>query len=187
METTEKIIECYVRYVLRWATIPNVKCDGQYEIDLIAVDPVNLERYHIESSVSASKGFSRLTAKSFDPNDLKLRVKIPAARRTLGYFRDRKFAAPGIVSRLHEYGFMVGSYKKVIVTWGWTEDAKREADAAGIELWDFREVVSRIATAIEHKTSYFGDDTLRTIGLYVKACKEMTSAAADPVPSFRKF
>jgi hypothetical protein len=178
METTEKIIECYVRYVLRWATIPNIKCDGQYEIDLIAIDPVNLERYHIESSVSASKGFSRLTAKIFDVNDLKVRVKIPAARRTLGYFRDRKFAASGIVSRLREYGFTDGNYKKVIVTWGWTEDAKREADAVGIELWDFRDVVSRIATAIEHETSYFGDDTLRTIGLYVKAGKEMNRSTA---------
>jgi len=49
METTEKIIECYVRYVLRWATIPNIKCDGQYEIDLIAIDPLNCEKYHIES------------------------------------------------------------------------------------------------------------------------------------------
>jgi hypothetical protein len=39
METTEKIIESYVRYVRRWATIPNVKCDGQYEIDLLAIDP----------------------------------------------------------------------------------------------------------------------------------------------------
>src|SRR5437899_5147631 len=142
METTEKIIECYVRYVLRWATIPNIKCDGQYEIDLIAIDPVNFERYHIESGVSASKGFSRLTAKTFDPNDLKVRVKIPAARRTLGYFRDRKFAAPGIALRLSDYGFIEGKYKKIIVTWGWTDDAKREADAAGIELWDFRDVVS---------------------------------------------
>ena len=60
METTEKIIECYVRYVLRWATIPNIKCDGQYEIDLIAIDPVNFERYHIESGVSASnRGIER--------------------------------------------------------------------------------------------------------------------------------
>jgi hypothetical protein len=174
METTEKIIECYVRHVLRWATIPNIKCDGQYEIDLIAINPVNFEKYHIESSVSASKGFSRLTAKNFDLNDLKVRVKIPAARRTLGYFRDRKFAAPGIVSRLREYGFTDGKYKKIIVTWGWTDDAKREANAAGIELWDFRDVVSRIATAIENETSYFGDDTLRTIGLYVKAGKQMS-------------
>jgi hypothetical protein len=34
METTEKIVEAYVRYVKRWATIPNIKCDGQFEIDL---------------------------------------------------------------------------------------------------------------------------------------------------------
>jgi hypothetical protein len=51
------------------------------------------------------------------------------ARRTLGYFRDRKFAARGITSRLREYGFREGEYRRFIVTWGWTEDAKREADA----------------------------------------------------------
>jgi hypothetical protein len=51
METTEKIVESYVRYVRGWATIPNIKCPGQYEIDLLAIDPVNLDRYHIESGV----------------------------------------------------------------------------------------------------------------------------------------
>jgi hypothetical protein len=56
METTEKIIESYVRYVRRWATIPNVTCEGQHEIDLLAVDPVTHDKYHIESSVSVSKG-----------------------------------------------------------------------------------------------------------------------------------
>jgi hypothetical protein len=54
METTEKIVEAYVRHVKRWATIPNVRCDGQFEIDLLAIDPVTLERYHIETSVSGS-------------------------------------------------------------------------------------------------------------------------------------
>jgi hypothetical protein len=49
METTQKIIESYVRYVRRWATIPNIKCKGQYEIDLLAIDPVTLQKYHIES------------------------------------------------------------------------------------------------------------------------------------------
>ena len=52
METTEKIVESYVRYVRGWATIPNIKCPGQYEIDLLAIDPLNLGRYHIESGVS---------------------------------------------------------------------------------------------------------------------------------------
>ena len=54
METTEKIVEAYVRYVRRWATIPNIKCQGQFEIDLLAIDPIGLKRYHIESGVSVS-------------------------------------------------------------------------------------------------------------------------------------
>jgi hypothetical protein len=172
MDTTEKIIESYVRYIRRWATIPNVRCEGQYEIDLLAINPVTHDKYHIESSVSASKGFSLLTGKAYDPGDPKIH---PAtARRTVGYFRDRKFAGEGIAgkgitSRLREYGFREGEYKKIIVTWDWTEDAKREADAAGIELWKFRDVVGAIAAAVKDQTSYFGDDTLRTIGLYVKA------------------
>jgi hypothetical protein len=74
---------------------------------------------------------------------------------------------------LREYGFNEGEYKKVIVTWGWTDDAKREADAADIDLWDFRVVVRGIDTAIRDDPSYFGDDTLRTIGLFVKATGEM--------------
>src|SRR5262249_5927582 len=114
------------------------------------------------------------TSKAFNPEDLKIRVKIPAARRTLGYFRERKFAAEGVISRLQKYGFTIGNYQKIIVTWGWTNEAKNEADAADIELWDFRDVVGRIATTIQHETSYFTDDTLRTIGLYVKACKELS-------------
>jgi len=61
METTEKIVEAYVRYVLNWATIPNIRCKGQLEIDLLAIDPVKLDRYHIETSVSSSSAFSRLT------------------------------------------------------------------------------------------------------------------------------
>jgi len=38
METTEKIVESYCRYVKRWFTISNIKCQGQYEIDLLAID-----------------------------------------------------------------------------------------------------------------------------------------------------
>ena len=51
METTERIVEAYVRYVKRWATIPNIKCEGQFEIDLLAIDHRRLDRYHIESGL----------------------------------------------------------------------------------------------------------------------------------------
>jgi hypothetical protein len=33
METTEKIVEAYVRYVKNWFTIPNIKRKEQLEIE----------------------------------------------------------------------------------------------------------------------------------------------------------
>jgi len=169
METTEKIVEAYVRYVREWATIPNVRCEGQYEIDLLAIDPVKLDRYHIETSVSGSAAFSKLTAKPFDPDFLKDRVKAATMRRTLGYFIQRKFNTPEIAARLLRLGFSPDAHKKVVVTWGWTAEAKSEADAAKVELWDFRNIVRQIADAVRFKTAYFTDDTLRTIQLSVRA------------------
>ena len=60
METTERIVEAYVRYVEGCATIPNIRCDGQMEIDLLAINPVTLDRYHIESGVSVSGSYSAM-------------------------------------------------------------------------------------------------------------------------------
>ena len=164
METTEKIVEAYVRYVKRWATIPNVRCGGQFEIDLLAINPKTCERYHIETSISVSPGFSRLTAMDFDPEGHK-----PTMRRTVGYFIKQKFEAPAVVEKLAEYGFVGNNYKKIIATWGATEEAKAAAVGADIAVWDFREMMQNIARSIESESSYFTDDTLRTIGLYARA------------------
>ncbi|WP_022721174.1 hypothetical protein [Rhodopseudomonas sp. B29] len=169
METTEKIVEAYVRHVKRWATIPNIRCDAQQEIDLLAINPVTLERYHIETSVSGSQVYSKLTNKEFDPALLKLRVQKPKMRRTLGYFISHKFGTKAILDKLSEYGFKDGAYKKVVVTWDWTPDAKATADAQNIELWDFRMLMRDIATSIQHSRGYFTDDTLRTINLFMRA------------------
>ncbi len=61
METTDKTVEAYVRYVKGWATIPNIKCPGQNAIDLLAIDPKTGKGYPIETSVSISSGFSKIT------------------------------------------------------------------------------------------------------------------------------
>ena len=53
------------------------------------------------------------------------------------------------------------------MTWGRTEEAKSEAEK--IELWHFRDALNEIAEAAKGQAGYFGDDTLRTIVLYVKA------------------
>jgi hypothetical protein len=174
METTEKIVEAYVRYVKHWATIPNVRCDGQMEIDLLAIDPLNSARYHIETSVSVSQGFSKLTAKEFDQDRLKNRVHQAAQRRTIGYFITRKFGSEHIKKKLSDYGFEKDQYKMIIVTWGWTQSAKAVADGEGILLWDFRNIVQEIADTISKRRSYFVDDTLRTIGLFSLAAREIS-------------
>ena len=172
METTEKIVESYCRYVKGWLTLPNIKCKGQYEIDLLAVDtksPNRVDRYHIESGVSISGSFSRLTTKDFSPENLKIRVKQAGQRRTMGYFIHRKFDLPQVKAELTKYGFVDGNYSKVVVTWGWQPEAKAVADKEGIQLWDFRDLVRQIADACRKNRIYFTDDTARTIQLFAKA------------------
>ena len=185
METTEKIVESYCRYVKGWFTIPNIKCKGQYEIDLLAVDiadPEGIKRYHIECGVSTSGPFSKLTDKQFSAVELKKRVSMPGQRRTIGYFSDRKFGQEEVLDKLSEYGFEfhrdsdgkvhADNYHKIIVTWGWTEKAKQLADEKGIVLWDFRTILREIAGAFRSKKTYFTDDTLRTIQLFAKSVDE---------------
>src|SRR5262245_15164943 len=79
METTEKIVESSCRYVKQWFIIPNIKCEGQYEIDLLAVDttsPKRIGRYHIECGVSISGSYSQLTDKPFSTEQLRVRVDL---------------------------------------------------------------------------------------------------------------
>lgn len=106
METTEKIVEAYVRYVKGWATIPNLRCDGQHEIDLLAIDPVTLKRYHIETSVSGSSVYSRLTANEFNADLLKDRVQKAKMRRTVGYFVEHKFGKTPARADHSVYGWL---------------------------------------------------------------------------------
>ena len=174
METTERIVEAYVRYVKGWATIPNIKCTGQFEIDLLAIDPITSDRYHIESGVSVSGPFSKLTAKPFSREALKQRGKQAGQRRTVGYFVERKFGEPKVIEKLEDYGFVQGNYTKVIVSWGWEEAAAQEAKKADVLLWDFRNLMKEIAAQFEGSRVYFTDDTLRTLNLYVHA---MTAGA----------
>ena len=185
METTEKIVEAYVRYVKGWATIPNLRCGGQNEIDLIAIDPVTLGRYHIETSVSGSQSYSKLTDKPFDPERLKARVSKAGQRRTMGFFIERKFGLATVKAELARHGFVEGNYRNIIVTWDWTPEAQTIANESGIELWSFQDIMREIAASIRHQRSYFTDDTLRTINLFVRALAS-AEAREDMSPSSRR-
>jgi hypothetical protein len=168
METTERIVEAYVRYVKGWATIPNIKCDGQKEIDLFAIDPAAGDRYHIETTVSISQNYRALTTKAYEIGDHKVRSKAASARRTLGFFIQEKFEAPGVKTMIARY---CGAQpcKKVIVIWEWEAGVQEAAALHGIELWDFRALMREIAELGRRERTYFGDDTLRTLTLFMKA------------------
>lgn len=168
METTERIVEAYVRYVKGWATIPNIKCGGQKEIDLFAIDPVTGNRYHIETTVSISQNYRALTTREYQPDDHKKRGKAARARRTLDFFVKEKFGAPGVKAALEKYcsGHLL---KKVIVIWEWGAGVEEAATEHDIELWDFRRLMREIAKIGGDKRTYFTDDTLRTLSLFAKA------------------
>jgi len=169
VETTEKIVEAYVRYVKGWATIANIKCPGQYEIDLLTIDMKNGNRYHIESTVSVSRSYSKLTAKPYSREQLRERGKAAGQRRTIDYFAKTKFSAPGVKETLRKYGFKKGNYKKIIVAWSATEEARKKAKKRAIELWYFPELMKQIRDEIKDGRMYFVDDTLRTLHLFDKA------------------
>jgi hypothetical protein len=172
METTEKVVESYCRYIKQWFTLPNIKCKGQYEIDLLAVDTTDsngLKRYHVECGVSISGSYSKLTDKGYSEEALKVRVKAAEQRRTFGYFLERKFGQREIIEELKKYGFEQGNYERIIVSWGWTEKAKILAEENTIRLWDFRELLKQIALAHQERKTYFTDDTARTIQLFARA------------------
>ena len=180
METTERIVEAYVRYVKGWFTIPNIKCKGQMEIDLLAIDvsgQAAIKRYHIESGVSISGGFSHLTNKPFSSQELKKRVKEATQRRTLGYFVQRKFSHAGVIEKLEAFGFVPGNYSRVIVTWGWEKDVPGAAAQAGVELWDFRDILTEIAQKSRSHSTYFTDDTMRTLQLMAMAMKSESNGS----------
>ena len=182
METTEKIVESYCRSVKQWFTIPNIKCKGQYEIDLLAVDttsPKRLRRYHVECGVSISGSYSKLTDKPFSPEELKVRVKAAGQRRTIGYFIHRKFELPEVVAELSKYGFTPGNYERIIVTWGATPEAQALAEKHQVQLWDFRDLLRQIASASKDQRTYFTDDTARTIQLFAMAAGDRQSLPAQ--------
>lgn len=171
METTEKVVEAYVRYVQGWLTLPNVKCKGQYEIDLLAVDVSGggVDRYHVETSVSISSAFSKLTDKQFSLEQLRIRTKQADQRRTIGFFVERKFGRPEVIETLEQFGFVADNYSKVVVTTDWTSGAEEQAEENGIKLWRFGDLLKEIGSMAGAQRTYFADDTLRTLQLFVRA------------------
>lgn len=172
METTERIVESYYRHVLHCLTIANVKCGGQQEVDLLAVQFGSRgvkRRFHVETSVSISTGFSKLTDRPYDEQEAKVRVKAPSQRRTLGFFKEKKFESASVVEKIADYGFHPGNYERVIVTWEAADDVIASAKLRDMTVLKMPDMLREIAEATRRDRTYYTDDTIRTLQLMAMA------------------
>ena len=164
METAENIVETYCRYVKNWFTISNIKC-ANHEFDLLAVDlssPSRIKRYHIETSIHTTGSFAKLTSKPFNSENLRT-SKQASERRTIGFFKEKKFEHREVIEELKKYGFENNNYEKVIVSLGWDESVEAIAKKEMITLWDFSNIMKQIILTRKDKKSYSDNDFIRII------------------------
>jgi hypothetical protein len=167
METTERIVEAYCRYIKHWFTIPNIRVKNN-EIDLIAMDRKG-NKAHIEVGVSISGGFSKLTAAEYTAGEEKQRTKQAKARTKLGYFETKKFGNSDILLELkNQYGFEEGAYKKIVVAWRAEAEVVTRARSRGIEIWLLPDLIREIENQFGKESGYYRDDTIRTLHLAAK-------------------
>jgi hypothetical protein len=125
----------------------NIKLKGNKEIDLLAIDPIKLERYHIE-------------VRAWTDRRMKLR------HEDLGYFQREKFEHPIVKQKIHEL-FGDSDYHKVLVVWN-TEDnfkvlPKIAEKEYSIEIWRLKDMIHHFTK--RKITSGSRDDVLRLMEL----------------------
>lgn len=131
--------------------------EGGKEIDLLAVNPVSGEKYHIEVRVAIGRGFRLRMIDSQTKSGRK-------HRRGMDTLNEIKFSPPTVVKAIMEI-FGSSDYKKVLVVWAIEdEDLSEQAkNLYGIEVWRMADVLSELIREV--KTKAYRDDVLRTVQL----------------------
>ena len=134
----------------------NVMLEGGKEIDMLAVNPVSGEKYHIEVRVTIEKGFrirmvdtqtkrGRKHRRGIDTLDaIKFRPVIDAVTEILGS----------------------SDYKKVLVVWDVEDESVIERASRSpynIEIWRMSDIMGELTREVGTKS--YRDDVLRTIQL----------------------
>jgi hypothetical protein len=142
----------------------NIQLKGKKEIDLLAINPITQQRYHVEARISTT---FKLKLKATYTKDGRCH------KNGLDYFSREKFEHPIVKQKIREL-FGKSDYHKVLVVWD-TEDnfkvlpqiAEREY---GIEIMGLRGIIHEFT----HKkiTSGSRDDILRIMELVSLVQKE---------------
>jgi hypothetical protein len=146
-----------MQLVKRYFTMTNIMLEGGKEIDLLAVDPISGEKYHIEVRVATGRGFRLRLIDTQTKSGRK-------HRRGLDTLNEIKFSHPTVVNAVREI-FGSSEYRKVLVVWD-VEDGsviEQAKDLYEIEVWKMSDIISRLTQEV--KTKPYRDDVLRTIQL----------------------
>ncbi len=128
----------------------NIKCERKFEIDLLAIDPKTLERYHVESSIHTT---SKLTSKA----------KFSNVKNSLDYYQKHKFENQFVKQVINEV-FSNQPYTKILFVWN-IEDRVYEIARRDYKI-EIQSLMGIISALINTKpTCGSRDDILRTMEL----------------------
>jgi hypothetical protein len=121
VEPEVHIIEKYFQEILHCFTMTNIRCKKGKEIDLLAINPLSGEKYHVESRVGTSPSFK-----------IKLRDTHTKSGRPhkigIDYFAREKFDHEIVKDKIREI-FGDTNYEKWLVVWHVQNDSvMNEAD-----------------------------------------------------------
>jgi hypothetical protein len=155
LEPEVHIVDRYMQLVKKCFTMTNVVLEGGKEIDILAYNPLTLEKYHIEVRVATGKGFRLRMVDTQTKKGFK-------HRRGLDTLNESKFVH-SIVTDTTKQIFGSSKYRKVLVVWD-VENAEVVTKAKAlydIEVWKIPDILNEMKK--ELKTQPFRDDVLRTM------------------------
>ncbi len=149
MHPNEHLVEQYIRHVKKWFSITNIRFGTNREIDILALDTKG-NAYHIE--VDIHKGGLQWGPEGKDGYSVK-------------EYKNKKFDAES--KRFIKKEFGISKTYDIWVCWAMhpttREHAIKEAKKHNIEIWEFKEKVKELWSAIG--TSHYGDDIIQSLSL----------------------
>jgi hypothetical protein len=157
VEPEVHIVERYMQLVKKCLTMTNIMLKGGKEIDLLAVNPVSGQKYHIEVRVAIGRGFRLRMIDSQTKSGRK-------HRRGMDTLNEIKFTPQTVVKAITEI-FGSSEYRKVLVVWAVEEESviEQARKCYDIEIWKMSTVLSELIQEV--KTKAYRDDVLRTLQL----------------------
>ena len=157
MEPEVHIVERYMQLVKKCFTMTNVMLEGGKEIDLLAVNPISGEKFHIEVRVAIGRGFRLRMIDTQTKSGRK-------HRRGMDTLNAIKFSHPTVVNAIKEI-FGSSEYKRVLVVWDVEEKSviEKAKSLYEIEVWKISDIIDELVREV--KTKAYRDDVLRTVQL----------------------